>query len=253
MSGHSKWSTIKRQKGANDAKKGMTFTKITNAITIATKTGNSGDPSVNPRLRIALEQAKDVNMPKDNVQRAIDKGLGKLPGQVLEEVVYEGFGPGKVALVLEAVTDNKMRTLQEIRNLFERSGGSLGGAGSSIYMFNKIGEIKVVSKMGDLETEILDLIDIGAEDVEDFKEDGVQKYLVYVQSHKLNTMSTIITQKGYRIEFFEVVLKPTINVEVRGQETAKKALKFIEKLQEHDDIQKVYSNIDIPDDVIGNL
>lgn len=116
MSGHSKWSTIKRQKGANDAKRGLTFTKIGNAITIAAKLGNSGDPESNPRLRMALEEARSVNMPKENVQRAIDRGLGKLPGQTLEEVTYEGFGPSKVAFIVEAVTDNKLRTLAEMKN-----------------------------------------------------------------------------------------------------------------------------------------
>lgn len=253
MSGHSKWSTIKRQKGANDAKRGMIFTKIANAITIATRAGNSGDPSTNPRLRVALEQARGVNMPKDNVQRAIDRGLGKLPGQALEEIIYEGFGPAKTALVIEAVTDNKMRTLQEIRNLFERSGGALGGTGSSSYMFNRLGEIKVVTKGENMEDEILDLIDMGAEDVADFMEENTQKYLVYSQIPELNTLSNIITQKGYRVETQEVVLKPTITVEVTDQDTAKKVLDFIEKLEELGDIQKVYSNIEIPDQIIQTL
>ena len=252
MSGHSKWSTIKRQKGANDIKRGMTFTKIANAITIATRAGNSGDPSANPRLRLSLEQARSVNMPKDNVQRAIDRGLGKLPGQNLEEITYEAFGPAKIALVIEVVTDNKMRTLQEIRNLLERAGGALGGSGSSSYMFNRLGEIKVVTKGESMEDEILDLIDIGAEDVEDFKDDSVQKYLVYTKIPELNTLSNNITQKGYRVEGQEVVLKPTITVEITDQDTVKKALDFIEKLEELDDIQKVYSNIEIPGELIAN-
>src|SRR3989344_8337893 len=156
MSGHSKWSTIKRSKGAADIKRGMTFTKLANAITIAAKTGGSGDPNFNPRLRMALEQAKSVNLPKDNIQRAIDRGLGKLPGQTLEEVNYEGFGPGKAAFILEGVTDNKLRTLQVIKNLFERSGGTLASTGSVSYMFDRVGEIKVVGKNGSSEDEILE-------------------------------------------------------------------------------------------------
>src|SRR5713226_5865781 len=143
MSGHSHWSTIQRSKGAADARRGATFTKIANMITIAAKLGNSGDPTLSPKLRVALDSARAVNMPKDNIQRAVDRGLGKLPGQILEEVIYEGFGPSKVAFFLEGITDNKLRTLSEIRNLFERSGGSLGSQGSTSYMFKKIGEIMV--------------------------------------------------------------------------------------------------------------
>jgi YebC/PmpR family DNA-binding regulatory protein len=126
MSGHSKWSTIKRQKGAADAKRGMTFTKLGNNIALAAKEGGSEDPNSNPRLRLALDQARSVNMPKENIQRAIDRGLGRLPGQTFEEVHFEGFGPGKAAFILTGVTDNKNRTLAEIRNLFDRSGGALG-------------------------------------------------------------------------------------------------------------------------------
>lgn len=255
MSGHSKWSTIKRQKGAADIKRGQTFTKVANAITIAVKQGGSGDPNSNPRLRVAMEDAKAVNMPKDNVQRAIDRGLGKLPGQVLEEVVFEGFGPSKVAFLVEGVTDNKLRTLQEIKNLFERSGGSLAGQGAVSYMFDRVGEIKVskvseVSKVSKGEEEMLELIDLGAEDVEDFEEDEIRKYLVYVDSTKLNKMSTKLAQVGYRVEQAEIVLKPNTLVEVKDKETAQKVMDFAQKLEELGDIQKVYANFDIPDNLI---
>lgn len=245
MSGHSKWSTIKRQKGAADIKRGQTFTKIANAITIAVKMGGSGDPDSNPRLRVAMEGAKEVNMPKENVQRAIDRGLGKLPGQTLEEVVYEGFGPGKVAFLIEAVTDNKLRTLQEIKNLFERNGGSLAGQGSVAYMFKRIGEIRVKGKGGSSEEEMLELIDLGAEDVESFdsaQDNNMQEYLVYVQSPELNTMGTKITQAGYRVVSQEVIMKPTSLVNISDPETAKKVLDFVGKLEELDDVQKVYDN-----------
>lgn len=242
MSGHSKWSTIKRQKGAADIKRGMTFTKIGNALTVAARLGGTGDPNSNPRLRMALEQARSVNMPKENVQRAIDRGLGKLPGQVLEEVIYEGYGPGKVAFYLEAVTDNKLRTLQEIRNIFERSGGNLGGTGSTAFMFSKIGKIRVGSKGGLKDTEMLEIIDLGAGDVEEY-EDGGQKYLVYINIPELNTMSNKLTQMGYSVEAAEVVMKPNVLAEVIDPEVAQKVVDFIEKLEVHDDIQKVYANI----------
>lgn len=245
MSGHSKWSTIKRQKGAADIKRGQTFTKVANTITIAVKTGGSGDPGTNPRLRMVIEEARSLNMPKDNIQRAIDRGLG-VGKEALEEITFEGFGPGKVAFYVEAVTDNRLRTLQEIKNLFERSGGSLAGQGAVAYMFQKMGEIKVKNKGGSKDEEMLQLIDLGAEDVEEFE----QGYLVYVESPELNTMGTKITQAGFEVEQAEVVMKPTTLVEIKDQETAKKVLEFTGKLEELDDVQKVYANFDIPEELI---
>lgn len=252
MSGHSKWSTIKRQKGAADIKRGQTFTKLANAITIAVKLGGSGDPESNPRLRVAMDAAKTVNMPKDNMQRAIDRGLGKLPGQTLEEIMYEGFGPGKVAFLVETVTDNRLRTLQEVKNIFDRGGGSMAGQGSVAYMFDRKGEIKVQSAKGKVqsEEEILQLIDLGAEDIESFEEDGIQKYLVYVESSELNTMGNKITQVGYEVESKEIVFKPNTSVSISDPELAKKVLDFAGRLEESDDVQKVYANFDIPEDYL---
>lgn len=253
MSGHSKWSTIKRQKGAADIKRGLTFTKLANTITIATKLGGSGEVESNPRLRMATDAARAVNMPKDNIQRAIDRGLGKVEGQTLEEVLYEGFGPGKVAFIVEGVTDNKLRTLQEVKNLFERNGGALAGSGAVSYMFERLGEIKVISDKGEGESqeeEMLQLIDLGAEDVEEFLEDGIQGYLVYVQSPELNIMSIKITQAGYRVESQELVYKPTITVEIKDKETAERVIEFTRKLEELDDVQKVWANFDISEEII---
>lgn len=268
MSGHSKWSTIKRAKGAADIKRGMIFTKLANAIALAARAGNSGDPDANPRLRSVLEDAKKVNMPKENVQRAIDRGLGKLPGQMIEEVVYEGFGPGRVAFYVEGVTDNRLRTNQEIKSLFERSGGALGGLGSTAYMFDKKGEIKVKSKGGSAEDEMLELIDLGAGDVEDYQEPfdsfdkaqdksaqghEIQKYLVYVESPELNTMGNTITQAGFEVESSELVMKPNISMDVHSKDTARKVMEFTEKLEEHDDVQKVYANFEIPDELASSF
>lgn len=245
MSGHSKWSTIKRQKGAADAKRGMTFTKISNAISLAARLGNSGDPNANPRLRLALEQARSVNMPKDNIQRAIDRGLGNLPGQILEEVSFEGFGPSKVAYIIEAVTDNKMRTLQEVRNIFDRSGGALGSTGSCTYLFEKKGEIKVSSKGLPKEDEILELIDLGADDVEDYEEEGVGKYLVYIEPVSLTQMSNKITQSSFAVDSSALIYKPATTVSLQNEDEIKKVLEFTQKLEEHDDIQNIYANFDI--------
>jgi len=259
MSGHSKWSTIKRAKGVADIKRGLTFTKVANAITIATKLGGSGDPDSNPRLRMVMEEAKSVNMPKDNVQRAIDRGLGKLPGQVLEEVIYEGFGPLKVAFIVEAVTDNKLRTLQVVKNLFERSGGGLAGSGAVSYMFDRKGEVRVKGKGGSVEEEMLELIDLGAEDVEDFLEPFddaqgkvIQRYLIYVQGSELNTMGIKITQAGYRVESQELVFKPTILQEIKDQEAAKRVLEFTQKIEDLEDVQKVYANFDVSEELMGS-
>ena len=250
MSGHSKWSTIKRAKGAADAKRGQTFTKVANAIALAARSGGSGDPDSNPRLRTILEEARSVNMPKDNIQRAIDRGLGKLPGQSIEEVLYEGFGPAKAAFVVEGVTDNRLRTNQYIKNIFERSGGAMGSPGSVTYMFDRKGEIKIASKGGGVEDEILELIDLGAEDVEEFEEDGAKKYLVYVEIPSLTEVSTKITQSGYTVESSETIFKPNITVEITDADTAQKVLDFAEKLEENDDVQKVYANFDIPEELV---
>ncbi|OGE16253.1 hypothetical protein A3F00_02715 [Candidatus Daviesbacteria bacterium RIFCSPHIGHO2_12_FULL_37_11] len=250
MSGHSKWSTIKRQKGMADIKRGQTFTKLANSITIAVKLGDSGDPNVSPRLRMAIDTARSVNMPSVNVERAIDRGLGKLGGDVLEEVVYEGFGPGQVAFIIEGVTDNKLRTNQEIKSIFERNGGTLAGQGAVSYMFEKRGEIRVKSKGGNLEDEMLILIDLGAEDVEDYLDENLQKYLVYTESSELNTMGTKITQAGFEIEDQGLVMKPTTIQQISDKELAEKVISFTEKLEKSDDVQKVYSNFEITDELI---
>lgn len=252
MSGHSKWSTIKRSKGIEDAKRGLTFTKLANAITIAAKLGNSGNPDDNPRLRMAIDEAKSVNVPKENIQRAIDRGLGKLPGQVLEEVLYEGFGPEKTAFIVEGVTDNRMRTLQMVKNLFERSGGGLAQAGAVAYMFDRVGEIRVKGQVtGDREQEILELIDLGAEDVEESMDEGGEKYLVYTEGTKVTEVSIKITQAGYTVESSNLIYKPNITIEISDSEKAQKVLDFAEKLEELDDVQKVYANFDISDEILN--
>jgi YebC/PmpR family DNA-binding regulatory protein len=252
MSGHSKWSTIKRAKGAADIKRGLTFTKIANAISICARVGGNGNPDSNPRLRMVLESARKVNMPKENIQRAIDRGLGKLPGQTLEEVLYEGFGPGKAAFLIEGVTDNKLRTNQEVKHLFERAGGVLGGSGSTAYMFDKVGEIRAQSKGGSSEEEMLTLIDLGAGDVEEYRDPLTDKqaYLIYVESPELNTMSTKVTQAGFEIEESEIVYKPNIISEIKESDLAEKVMNFTEKLEEMDDIQKVWTNFEIDEAIL---
>lgn len=249
MSGHSKWSTIKRSKGVADAKRGQAFTKISNVVTLAVKLGGSGDPGTNPRLRLALEQAKEVNMPKDNINRAIERGLGK-GKEALEEVVYEGFGPGQVAFYVEGVTDNRLRTNQEIINMFNRSGGRLA---SVAYMFEKKGQIKIKGKGGSAEDEMLELIDLGADDVEPLDDEDTQRYLVYTEGSELNTMSTKITQANFTVESQDLIMKPKTLHQITDIEVARKVLDFTDKLEEHDDIQKVFANFDISDEIINSI
>lgn len=241
-SGHSKWSTIKRQKGAADIKRGMTFTRLASAITIAAKAGSSGDPQSNPRLRQALDEARAQNMPKENIQRAIERGLGKLSGQAIEEVVFEGFGPHKVAFIIETATDNRARTLQGIKNFFERNGGSLAGPGAVSYMFDKAGELKIKGE-GERDEEMLKLIDLGADDLEEVEEDGETKYLVYVESPELNTMSTKLTQEGYKVESKKIIFKPNTLAEITDPAQAEKVVDFTNKLEENEDVTSVYTNL----------
>jgi YebC/PmpR family DNA-binding regulatory protein len=250
MSGHSKWSTIKRQKGVADIKKGQTFTKIAGTIALAAKEGGSGDPNTNPRLRMVLETAKSVNMPNENIKRAIERGLGK-GKEALEEVVYEGFGPGQVAFIVEGITDNHLRTNQEVKSIFERNGGNLAGVGAVSYMFEKKGEIKVKSKGENSEDEeMLELIDLGAEDVEDFEEDGEHKYLVYTLPNELAQVSNKIAQLGYTVTSQDLVMKPNILQTISDKDLVQKVINFAEKLEGHDDVQKVFANFDIPENLL---
>ena len=202
---------------------------------------------------MVIDTAKSVNMPGTNVQRAIERGMGQ-GKEALEEVIYEGFGPGQVAFIIEGVTDNRLRINQKIRSIFEKNGGHLVGQGAVSYMFTKIGEIRVKGKGGDREEEILELIDLGVEDVEDYMEESfdsaqdknIQKYLVYIESSELNTMSTKITQAGFEVESQEIVMKPNTTQKIDDPDLAKRVVEFAEKLEEQDDVQRVYSNIEIP-------
>lgn len=246
MSGHSKWSTIKRAKGVTDIKRGLTFTKVANAVTIAVKLGGSGDPESNPRLRMVIDEARSVNMPKDNIQRAIDRGLGKGDQKALEEVLYEGFGPLKTAFLVEGVTDNKLRTLQEVKNIFDKGGGAMAGQGAVSYMFQRKGEIKVRQRVtGNSEQEMLELIDLGAEDVIDYMEEGAQKYLVYTEISQLNVVAKKIGEVGFVVESSELIYKPNITVEIPDSESAQKVLDFAQRLEDLDDVHKVFANFEV--------
>jgi YebC/PmpR family DNA-binding regulatory protein len=246
MSGHSHYSTIKRTKEANDAKKGQLFSKLSKAISVAVKTGGGDDPDSNHKLRMAIDQARAANMPKDNIKRAIDRGSGA--GEDLNEIVYEGFGPEGVAVIVEVATDNRNRTAQEIKNLFERGGGNLGGPGSVTFNFEQRGLI-VVKKQGDSEEQLLKLIDIGVEDVEE-ADDSIE---VYVSPEKTSKVSDELRENGFVVESVELMQKPINYNSIADVERARKVLTFLDKLEDHEDVQKVYANIDIPPETMEEI
>ncbi len=241
MSGHSKWSTIKRQKGAADQKRGQAFSKLSNAITIAVKQGGGiTDPESNFKLRLAVDKAKAANMPKDNIDRAIAKGAGAGDGIVLEEVVYEGFAPGGVAIIVEAVTDKNQRTVAEVKNIFDKNGGSFGNPGSVAYLFSHMGEL-VVQKNGKSMDEILNIaLELGAEDVE---EEG-ESVVISTSVTDFQAVKKGIESAGLVIENAEIVYKPNTTIEVSDTQVQNRVMNLLEKLEEHDDVQSVYSNAD---------
>lgn len=244
MSGHSHYATIKRQKAATDAARGNVFSKHARAIMIAAKGG--GDPDSNFKLRVAIDKARLDNMPKDNIERAIAKATSE--GGTLEEISYEGFAPGGVGVIVEAATDNKNRTAQEIKNIFERGGGTLAGPGAVSYNFESKGFL-LVKKKDDSETQMLTLIDMGVEDVAD-SVDGIE---VYVSPDSLREMKKKVEDAGFEVSETEIQLLPKNVQTITDPDEATKILKFLDSFEEHDDVQKVYSNIDIPTDLLSKI
>lgn len=240
MSGHSKWATIKRQKGISDIKRGLTFTKLSNAISIAVKKGG-GVPDVerNFRLRLAVEAAKSQNMPKENIERAIKRAIGKEEGAV-EEVIYEGFAPGGVSVIIDAVTDNPQRTTAEIKSIFNKEGASFGERGSVAYQFKQVGKISV-KKNGKSLDEIFEIaVDAGAEDIEEVGDE----VFVYATPLDAGKVKDKLQEKGIQAEGLELIRKPITIVSISDKEKLEKTINFLHKLEELDDVQKVYSNLE---------
>jgi YebC/PmpR family DNA-binding regulatory protein len=239
MSGHSKWHTIKHKKGALDAKRGKLFTKLIKEITVAARTGG-GDVDANARLRKAVSDAKAGNMPNDTIDRAIKRGTGELEGVSYEEITYEGYGPGGVALMVESVTDNRNRTVAEIRHMFSKNGGNLGEAGSVGWMFDKKGYI-VVDKNAKSEDELFEIVtDAGAEDLRD-DEDNFE---VITSPETFHAVLAAIKGAGVEPEVAEVEMIPQTHIKLEGPE-ARQMLKLMEVLEDHDDVQRVSANFDI--------
>jgi YebC/PmpR family DNA-binding regulatory protein len=246
MSGHSRWATIKHKKGAADARRGKLFTKLIKEITVAAR--NGGDPDGNPRLRAALTAAKAENMPADNIKRAIQKGTGELPGATIEEAVYEGYGPGGVAMMVEVTTDNKNRTTSEIRHVFSKHGGNLGEAGSVSWMFKKKGYI-VLAKDQASEDKLLELVtDAGADDMQ---EDGSNWEVISAPERFHEVVERL---KGAKIEpaAAEVSMIPQTYVKLSGK-AAQQMMRLMEELEDHEDVQHVHANFDIEEAELQTL
>ncbi len=247
MSGHSKWSSIKRKKAVVDAKRGAVFTRVIKEITVAARMGG-GDPDANPRLRMAIAQAKGANMPAANIDRAIKKGTGELPGVRYESAVYEGYGPGGSAILMDVLTDNKKRTVADIRHLMSKYGGNLGESGSVAWQFENRGTLTIPVE-GVAEDDLFEAaVDYGAEEIE--QEDN--QFVISVPAEKVYELQKVLEERGFPIDSVEVGLEPTSTAPVAGSD-ARQLLKLLEALDELDDIQKVYANCDIAEEELAAI
>jgi YebC/PmpR family DNA-binding regulatory protein len=250
MSGHSKWSTIKRQKGANDAKRGALFTKVTREIMIAARQGG-GDPDANYRLRLAVDKARrpPINMPADNIKRAIDRATGGGEAETFEEIVYEGYGPGGVAILVEAQTDNRNRTASDVRSLFTKAGGQLAGSGAVAWQFEPRGVITIPADGHDADELALTAIDAGADDVDT---SGAEVVEVYTSPHDLEQVRQALDAAGVAVESAEstMVAKNTVEVD---EQRARQNLRLVESLEDLDDVQRVTANFDIPEELFAEV
>lgn len=247
MSGHSKWATTKHKKAATDAKRGKIFTKITKEITVAARLGG-GDPDGNPRLRTAVAKAKSVSMPADNIKRAIQKGTGELPGVSYEEIIYEGYGPGGVAVIAEVMTDNRNRTVSEIRNIFGKAGGNMGEAGCVAWMFHKKGYLVVNRAKVDEEKLMTLALDAGAEDMQ--AEDD--NFVITTAPPDFEKVKKALEDAAVPLEVSEVTMVPQTYVKLEGKE-AQQMLRLVEALEDNDDVQNVYANFDIPEEILSAI
>ena len=248
MSGHSKWSTIKRQKGVTDVKRGALFTKVAREISVAARQGG-GDPDANYRLRLAIEKARSVNMPADNIRRTIDKATGGGEAEQYEEIVYEGYGPGGIAVLVEAQTDNRNRTAAEVRSMFSKSGGQLAGAGAVAWQFEPRGLISVARAGVDADAVALAAIDAGAEDVDT---DDAEVIEVYTPPTELESVRRALEAVGIAVESAETTMYARQTVDLDSSK-ARQALRLVELLEDLDDVQRVTANFEIPADVFAEV
>ena len=247
MAGHSKWSQIKRKKAAEDQKRGKLFGKLIREITVAAREGG-GDPDANPRLRLAIDTAKAANMPKENIEKAVLRGTGELPGTSFEEVTYEGYGPGGVAIFIEAVTDNTNRTVADVRRLLERHEGNLGRDGVVAWNFERKGQVFIDARRYDEEAALEAALEAGAEDLE---REG-DTFLVTTDPTSFHSVQDHLRAAGIEIERATLAMVPKTTIHVEGRD-AEKLVALLEALEDHDDVQNVYSNLDIDETVLAEL
>lgn len=248
MSGHSKWATIKRKKGAADAKRSRVFTKLIKELTIAARMGG-GDPSGNPRLRLAIDKAKAESLPKDNIEKAIKRGTGELEGTTIEEVSYEGYGPGGVALVIDCTTDNSTRTVADVRSTLSKRGGNMGASGSVSWMFEKKGVIRIAAQ-GQTEDALMEkVLEAGGDDL--VREDD--SFVVYTRFEDFNAVHDALQKEGVKISDANVEKIAKNTVMLTDVERAQHVLDLIEALEDSDDVQNVWSNFEIDEAVMGKL
>ncbi|MDR1915756.1 MAG: YebC/PmpR family DNA-binding transcriptional regulator [Synergistaceae bacterium] len=248
MSGHSKWANIKHRKAAQDAKKGVAYQRLTKNIIAAAKAGG-GDPNANFQLKVAVDRAKEGNVPMDNIERAIKRGSGNLEGVTYEDVTYEGYGPGGVAVMVETSTDNRNRTAPEMRSLFSKTGGAIGELGCVAWNFERRGVITVTGKGIDADELLGVAVDAGADDLSE-EEDGFE---IITDPSVLSQVASAIRDAGYIVGNVEVSLEPKTTIQVKTKEEAEKLLSMVDRFEEHDDVQSVFSNFEIPDEILAIL
>ena len=248
MAGHSHWAGIKHKKAANDAKRGKVWSKIARMIIVAAKQGG-GDPSANLSLRYAIDKAKAANMPKDTIEKAVKKGTGELEGTSFEEVLYEGYGPSGVAVMVEALTDNRNRTGPEIKRVFEKHGGSLGTSGCVNWMFNKKGLITVNTESADEEQLLEIALNAGADDMENTGE----LFEITCDPGAYEELKTTLQEKEIAMEVAEISMVPQSTIDITDEHTAKRIISLMESFEDHDDVQNTYANFDIPDEIIASI
>jgi YebC/PmpR family DNA-binding regulatory protein len=248
MSGHSKWSTIKHKKAAQDAKRGKAFSKIIKEVTVAARIGG-GDLAANPRLRTAIAAAKAENMPKDNIERAIKKGTGELEGANYEEVTYEGYGPGGVAILVETISDNRQRTVADVRHLFAKRGGNLGEPGSVAWIFEKKGLILVEKDKADEETLMTIALEANAEDIQEQE----SEWEIYTAPESFEDVKSALEANSIPVLTAEITRLPSNTVNIEDEKQASQLLILMEALEENSDVQNVYANFDIPDEILEKV
>lgn len=252
MSGHSKWAQIRRSKGVNDARRGQLFTRLGREIVVAVREGGSGDVAANFRLRMAVQRARDANMPLDNIERTIKRAVGGAEGASLEEITYEGYGPGGTAILVQTMTENRNRTVAEVRNAFNRNGGNMGENGCVDWLFENKGIVEVELAGKDPDELSLEAIDLGADDVEPVAADS-ETIVIYTDPSNMEEVRQGLEERKYTIVKAETSMIPKTKVDLTDEKVAHQVMRLIDKLEDLDDVQNVYSNAQISDEIMENL